>query len=99
MMVQLADGFQLLLELVVVIQPAAHLGDLFAAEAELARASAGIADGEDRQRMAFAAGTLGATAGVADGTLQEGAAEELGGEGEAVEEFLAGMEGALMCHL
>jgi hypothetical protein len=36
---------------------------------------------------------------VADGTLQEGAAEELGGEGEAIEEFLAGMEGALMCHL
>jgi hypothetical protein len=43
--VELADFFEGLFELVVVAQPAAHILDLFAAQAELAGAAAGIGDG------------------------------------------------------
>jgi hypothetical protein len=98
-MVQLADGFQFVFQLAVIVQPTANLRDLFARKADLARAPARIADGEDPQGMAFAAGTLRTPRGMADGALQQGAAKDLSGDREPVEKLLAGLDGALMCHL
>jgi hypothetical protein len=36
---------------------------------------------------------------MADGALQQGAAKDLSGDREPVEKFLAGLDGAFMCHL
>ena len=49
--------------------------------------------------MTFATGTLGASAGMVDGALQQGTAQDLGGVGESAEEFLAGLNSAFVCHL
>ena len=58
-MVEFADLFEGRPELVIVAQPAAHLLDLFAAQAELAGAAAGIGDSQNRQRMPATAGAAG----------------------------------------
>jgi hypothetical protein len=44
-MIELADRFDRLLQLVVIAKPAAHFANPFAAQAELAGPAAGIADG------------------------------------------------------
>jgi len=58
-------------------------------ETDLTNDAAGIANGEDGDRMAFAAGTLRAAGAMADGALEEGAAEDLAGLGETGEEAIA----------
>jgi len=45
--VELTDVLERFLELVVIAQPAAHLINLFAAQAELASTATGIADGQN----------------------------------------------------
>ena len=49
----------------------------------MAGATAGIADGENRHGMSLAAVALGAAAAMADEALEQGAAEEVLGLGEA----------------
>ena len=78
-MIEFADLFEGLPELVVVAQPAAHFLDLFAAQAELAGAAAGIGDGQNRQRVPAAAGADRAAAAVTHGPLNQRAAQEFTG--------------------
>ena len=75
--IQLADSLDGALQLLVVAQPLAHLGGLFAMDTELPGAAAGIADGENGLRMSFTTGTLGAAAGMTRGSFDEGAAQDL----------------------
>ena len=98
-MIQLADGLDSALQLLVVAQPLAHLWDLFAMQAELPGAAAGIADGENCLRMAFTSGALGAAAGMTRGSFDEGTAQDFAGGGEAFEEALTSLDGLLVCHL
>ena len=70
--------------------------DLFLAEADLTRASAGIADGQDRYRVSLAAVALGAAGAVTDGAIQQGAAEEVSGFGETSGEPVE-LTGCLLC--
>jgi hypothetical protein len=79
--VQLADGLNGFFQFLVIAQPLAHLRNLFAVNAELAGAAAGIADGENGLRMSFPAGALGAAAGMAGDALDEGSAQDLAGDG------------------
>jgi hypothetical protein len=48
--------------------------------------------------MAFAAGTFGAAGAMADGALEQGAAEDLAGLGKAVEEAVALLHDPLLIH-
>jgi hypothetical protein len=48
--------------------------------------------------MAFAAGALGTTTGVVDGTLKKGAAQNVAEVGESSQEFVAAGGSLLTCH-
>ena len=59
------------------------MSDLFLRQADLANGASGVADGEDRDSMAFAALTLGAAGSMTDGALEQGAAEDVARGGGA----------------
>jgi hypothetical protein len=96
--VQLADLLQSGLQLAVVGQTTPHIGDLLLREADLTNDAAGIADGEDGDRMAFAAGACGAAGAMADDALEQGATEDLAGLGETSEEAVALLNTLLLLH-
>ena len=98
-MIQLADSLDGVLQLLVVAQPLAHLGNLVAMDAELLGAAAGIADGENCLRMSFTTGALGAATGMTRGAFDEGTAQDFAGGGEAIEEPLTSLDGLPVCHL
>jgi len=97
--VQLADGFNGALQLLVIAQPLAHWWDQFATETELPGAAAGIADGENCLRMSFTTGAFGAAVGVTGGAFDEGSAQDFAGGREELQEPLTSLDGLLMCHL
>ena len=70
-MIEFANSLDSLLEFLIIIQPAAHRGNLFLVKAELSGASSGIANGEDPGRMALATGTFWTTAAVANEAVKE----------------------------
>jgi len=72
--------------------------DLLARQADLTDDTAGIADGEDGDGMAFAAGALGAAGAMADGALEQGAAQDLAGLGQAGQETVALSDDLLLLH-
>ena len=71
------------LQFLIIRQTTLHITDLLPAQADLSGASAGIADGEDRDGMAFATSALEAAGTVADDAFEQGAAEQVGGGGKA----------------
>jgi len=75
------------------------MSDLLLGQADLADGSTGVADGEDRDSMAFAARALGAASAMTDGALEQGAAEDVAGGGETREEPRAFLDGGLLIHL
>src|SRR5215471_3063103 len=99
LVVDLANNLDRLLQLLIVAQPAAHLGHPFAAQAELARASTGVAHSENRERVTFAARAFRASGGmVADRPLEQRAAQDLAGHGEPIEQLLARCQSSMMSH-
>jgi len=97
--IQLADGLDRFFQLLVIAQPLAHLGNLFAMDAELPGATARIADGQNCLRVSFTAGALGAAAGVTGGALEQGAPQDFARGGKTFAEPRASLDGLLMCHL
>jgi hypothetical protein len=55
-MVELADLLESLFELLVIVEPTSYFAHQFVAQAELTRATAGISDGQNRERVVFATG-------------------------------------------
>src|SRR5215470_12263830 len=99
LVVELANRLDGLLQPLIVAKPSAHLGDLLAAQAELARAPARIAHGENRHSMPFAARAFGAALGVVtNGAREQRAAQQLAGNREPVEQPLAHQDGPLTSH-
>ena len=99
-MVELANGLEALSQLLVVVEPAAHFGHQFAAYAELSGATMSIADGQNENRVSFAActfRTFGAMA--ANCALKQRAAEDLAGQRETAEELSARSYGLFLFHL
>ena len=94
-MIDLADRLDGFLELLIVGQPAAYLGHLRAAQTDLPRAPARIADGEHRQPMAVAAGASRTAAAMSEDPLDERAAQELTGDVQSVEQHLTGCDDAI----
>jgi len=82
---------QRFLELVVIAEPPTHVINLFAAQAELASTAAGIADGQNPQRVP-AAGADRAAAGVAHGPLEQRAAQNLPCHRQLADERLARLD-------
>ena len=97
-MVELADLFQGLPQLVVVAQPVAHFLDLLATQAELTGAAAGVADGQYPQPMSTATGANRAAAAVAHGPLQQRAAQQLTGHGQPGNHRLAHRDELIVFH-
>ena len=60
-----------LLEIAIVFERLANLRNLVGTQADLAVLSAGITHRENPERMALAAGALGASRGVMDGALEQ----------------------------
>ena len=97
-MVELADGLDRPLQLLVIAQPAANFGNSLAAHAELARASTGVAYRQNADLVPFAAGTLRAAFGMPDNTLQQRATEDLARDGELAQKLPACLKGSLANH-
>jgi hypothetical protein len=79
LLIEFANLLNHSLQFLIIRQTALHLGDLLFTEADLADALPGIADGEDRNGVTFAAVALGATGAVADDALEQRAAENVAG--------------------
>ena len=98
-MVELADFLEGLFELLVIVEPAPYFGHQLTAQAELARATTGIGDGQDRERVAFAAGALCAFGAMGTNCpMQQRAAQYFAGDRQAIEQLLARTKGLFMNH-
>ena len=98
-MVQLADAFQVSLQLPVIAQPLADHRYLCRGKADLLGAAARITDGQNPDRVAFAAGADGTAGGMTDGAMEQGAAQDLGGGGQDGGELGAGSQDRFLLHL
>lgn len=97
--VEFADALQGGLEFLVIAQPLLDQGLLLGGEADLLGTSAGIADGQNPDEMAFAAGADGTTGAVANAAMEQRAAEDLGGGREGGGEFSSGLDDRFLLHL
>src|ERR1700682_2661568 len=97
-MIKLADGLDTVLQLLIIAQPAAHLGNPLAAHAELTRTSSWVGDRQNKHVMPFAACTLRASLGVSDGALQQRAAQQVAGDRQFADQLLARSQGPLTNH-
>ena len=97
-MIELANRPNRLLQLLVVVQPAADLRNTFAPHAELARTPTRIAHRQNENLVAFAAGTFRAIFSVPDDALQQRAAKKLARYRQLAEKFLARLKGSISNH-
>jgi hypothetical protein len=97
-MIELTNLLDRLLQFLIVAQPTANLGNPFATDADLARASASITDRNYRDRMALTTLAFRTATLVTDNPLQQRAAQELPGDRQLVHQLLAGSKGALANH-
>jgi hypothetical protein len=96
-MIEFADRLDRLLQLLIIGQPAAHLRNMLGAQAELPRLSTWVAHSENREGVTFAARAFcAALAMVADGSLEQRAAQDLAGHRQPVEQLLARRYGSLI---
>jgi len=70
-MIEFANGFDRLLQFLVIGEPAAHFGNPLTAHAELPRASARIGHRQHKNLVAFAARAFGASRAAPDGALRQ----------------------------
>src|SRR5262249_33904840 len=90
LMVELADLLESVFELLVIVEPAPNFRHQFVAQAELTCATAGIRDGQNRERVAFATGALLAIGLMPEnGALQQRAAQDFTANRQSVEQLLA----------
>jgi hypothetical protein len=99
MMVELADRLDSALQLLVVAQPAPYLGNLLAGNSELARAPAGIAHRQNRDRVSSPSRAFRAAAGMANQAIKKRAAQDLSGYRELAEKLLPGSKGLITRHV
>ena len=94
-MIELANALDRLLQFLIIVQPAAHLGNPFTPHAELTRVSPWIGHSQNKHLMPFAACALGAVFGVVDRALQQRAAQQLAGYRQFADQLLARSQGSL----
>ena len=97
-MIGLADGFQLCLQVLIVLQPTLHLILHFGPDAELLCDTSGVADGEHPDRMSFSASAFRTTFLVANGSMHQRSAEDFGEGREFGGQLLASLKGRIVFH-
>src|SRR6476620_6821605 len=90
LMIELANGLDRLLQVLIIAQLAPH--------AELARTSSRVGHRQDKHVMPFATRAFRASFGVADGAFQQRAAQQLAGDRQFADQLLARSEGPLSNH-
>ena len=97
-MIKLANGLDRLLQVLIIAQPAAHLGNPLAPHAELARTSSRVGHRQDKHVMPFATRAFRASFGVADGAFQQLAAQQLARDRQFADQLLACAQGLFANH-
>ena len=95
-MIEFTNGLDRLLQLLIIGEGAANLGDALAPHAELPRASTGVGHRQNEDVMALAARAFWAALAVPDGALQQRAAQQLAGDRQFADEFLALVQGSVL---
>ena len=98
-MIELADRLKGLPQLVVIAQPVAHLVNLSTTQAELPVTGAGVADGENPQRVPATIGADCAATGMTHRPLDQRAAQDLAGHRQPGNERLARLYDLVLFHL
>ena len=98
-MIELTNGLDRLLQLLVVAEPAAYFGNPLTTHAELTRASPRIGDRQNKHLMPFAARALRASFCVSDRALQQRATQQLAADRQLAHQLLARSQGLLTNHL
>ena len=93
-MIEFANALDRLLQLLIIGEQAANLGDPLASHAELPCASTAIADCQNEDPVPFTARTFWAALGVADGALQQRATQQLTSDRQLAQELLACSKGS-----
>ena len=97
-MIEFANALDRLLQLLIIGEQAANLGDPLVSHAELPCASTAIADCQNEDPVSFTARTFWAVLGVADGALQQRAAQQLASDWQLAQELLACSKGSCSNH-
>src|SRR5215216_1715015 len=98
-MVELADRLDRLLQLLIIVEPAANFGNPLATHAELLRASPGVGHRQDEHPVPFTACAFRAVFGVSDGALQQRAAQQLPADRQLADKLVARPNGPITNHL
>ncbi|UPT96259.1 hypothetical protein J4G48_0045760 [Bradyrhizobium barranii subsp. apii] len=98
-MVELADVPNRLLRLLIIVEPAADLGDPLAANAELLRAPASVSHGQHEHLMPFAARAFRAAPGVPDSALQQRPTQQFAANRQLADELVARLKGSMANYL
>src|SRR5512145_1525206 len=98
LMIELADVLDRLLELLIIVQPAADLGNPFATHAELLGPPAGVADRHKKNPVPFTAGAFRAVFGMPDGALQQRATQQFAGDRQLADKLVARLNRAVTNH-
>jgi hypothetical protein len=97
-MIELANGLDRLLQLPIIVQPAANLGDPLPTYAQLMRTPTRISHRQHKHPMTFAARTLRTTAPMTDNALKQRAAQKLAADWKPIHEFLPRLKGSVANH-
>src|SRR6266496_1373358 len=84
-MIKLANGLDRLLQLPIIVQPAANLGDPLPTYAQLTRTPTRIGHRQDKHPMTFTARTLRTTAPMTDNALKQ---QKLAADWKPIHELL-----------
>ena len=88
-MIELADALDRLLQLPIIVQPAAYLSNALAPHAELTRAVPRISHSQNKHLVPFTARAFRTSFAVADRTLQQRAAQQLAADRQLADQLLA----------
>src|SRR5205823_7826367 len=97
-MIEFANALDRRLQLLIIGEQAANLGDPLASHAELPCASTAIADRQNEDPVSFIARTFWAVLGVADGALQQRATQQLTRDRQLAQQLRACSKGSCSNH-
>src|SRR5712692_6086170 len=96
--IEFANRFDRSFQLLVIVQPAADLGNSLPSHAELTRAATRVTHREDEHLVTFAARALRTADPVTNNALQQRAAQHFAGDREPVHKLLARLKGSIANH-
>src|SRR3974390_885149 len=98
LMIELADTLDRPLQLLIIVEPAANLGDAFAANAELLHAAAGVGHRQHEHPVSLAARAFRTVFRMPHGALQQRASKQLAGNRQLADKLVARTNGSIANH-